>query len=50
MTRFIVNLTPEEALVSLSQFLDDLGYTWKINTSGLVNLKKNICIKNSTGH
>jgi len=36
MTRFFVCLSSEEALVKLSQFLDDLGYTWKINTSGLV--------------
>jgi len=37
MTRFIVCLSPEEASIKLSQFLEDLGYTWKINTSGLVS-------------
>ncbi|XP_050422050.1 serine/threonine-protein kinase grp [Adelges cooleyi] len=38
MTRFIVTLSPEDALSKLSQFLDDLGYTWKINTAGLVTI------------
>ncbi|XP_015371287.1 PREDICTED: serine/threonine-protein kinase grp isoform X2 [Diuraphis noxia] len=38
MTRFIVCLSSDEALATLSQFLDDLGYTCKINTSGLVTI------------
>jgi len=37
MTRFIVCLSFEEALATLTQFLDDMGYTLKINTSGLVS-------------
>ncbi|XP_050539680.1 serine/threonine-protein kinase grp isoform X3 [Daktulosphaira vitifoliae] len=38
MTRFIVVLSPEEAIAKLSQFLDNLGYTWKINSSSLVTI------------
>ncbi|XP_026817442.1 serine/threonine-protein kinase grp-like isoform X1 [Rhopalosiphum maidis] len=38
MTRFLVCLSPEEALTNLSLFLDDLGYTWKINSPSLVTI------------
>lgn len=37
MTRFIVCLSFEEAMSTLTQFLDNMGYTLKINTSGLVS-------------
>lgn len=40
MTRFIVCLPHEDALDYLSRLLDNLGYTWKINTSGLVSYCK----------
>ncbi|XP_025414673.1 serine/threonine-protein kinase grp-like [Sipha flava] len=38
MTRFIVCKTPEEALTNLSQYLDDLGYTWKLNSSSVITI------------
>lgn len=37
MTRFLVSLSSEEALTNLSLFLDDLGYTWKMNSPSLVS-------------
>jgi hypothetical protein len=45
MTRFIVCKTPEEALTNLSQYLDDLGYTWKLNSSSVVKLYTFIFIR-----
>ncbi|KAE9533517.1 hypothetical protein AGLY_009155 [Aphis glycines] len=38
MTRFLVSLSSEEALTNLSLFLDDLGYTWKMNSPSLVTI------------
>lgn len=37
MTRFLVSLSSEETLTNLSLFLDDLGYTWKMNSPSLVS-------------